>query len=157
PDLAVANDVSPNGTVSVLLGNGDGSFQDARPFAASGTTSVAVADVNGDGLLDLATSLSVLLGNGDGSCQKARNFAAGRLPRTVAVGEFNGDGRPDLAVANAAECCPWRDGSVSILVGNGDGSFQAPRNIALGNNPTFVAVGEVNGDGSLDVVVAYSD
>src|SRR5437870_189597 len=93
PDLAVANSGSSN--VSVLLGNGDGTFQAARTFAA-GTTpaSVAVGDFNGDGVADLAvansgsSNVSVLLGNGDGTFQAARTFAAGGGPLSVAVGDF---------------------------------------------------------------------
>src|SRR5262249_384441 len=97
PDLATANLYGGN-TVSVLLGNGDGSFRPARNFDASGTNSIAVGAFNGDGIPDLVTTGSVLLGNGDGSFQAARYFDAGRNPLSVAVGEFNGDGLQDLAV-----------------------------------------------------------
>src|SRR2546422_7531311 len=105
PDLAVANYGS--NSVSVLLGNGDGTFQAAQTFVAgSGPVWVAVGDVNGDGRLDLAVanyysnSVSVLLGNGDGTFQTALTFAtAGANPENVAVGDVNLDGRPDLAVA----------------------------------------------------------
>src|SRR5262245_5587757 len=82
--------------------------------------SVAVADVNGDGVLDLAVAnegsatVSVLLGNGDGTFAAARNFAAGSFPRSVAVGDVNGDGVLDLAVANYIV-----NGTVSVLLGNG--------------------------------------
>src|SRR5712692_4160815 len=83
PDLAVANQDSND--VSVLIGNGDGSFQVARNFAVgSFLWSVAVGDFNGNGRLDLAVAngngVSVLLGNGDGSFGVARNFGAGSLP-----------------------------------------------------------------------------
>src|SRR2546427_339973 len=105
PDLAVAN--SGSSAVSVLLGNGDGTFQTARTFTAgSGPQTVAVGDVNGDGRPDLAVAnsgsntVSVLLGNGDGTFQAARTFAAGTTPSSVALGDVNGDGRPDLAEAN---------------------------------------------------------
>ena len=112
PDLVVANYASD--TVSVLLGNGDGTFQPARTFpAGSKPTSVAVGDFNGDGLQDLAVTngvldpdtggsntVSILLGNGDGTFQPAKSFLVGPNPHSVAVGDFNGDGRPDLAVAN---------------------------------------------------------
>src|SRR5207247_1648615 len=99
--------------VSVLLGNGDGTFQAAQSFAA-GTSpyslAVVVGDVNGDGRLDLAVAnhgyysvrgnVAVLLGNGDGTFQPAQSFAAGRYPISLAMGDVNGDGQPDLAVAN---------------------------------------------------------
>ena len=94
-----------------------------------------MADFNGDGKPDLAVAnhnvsndVSVLLGNGDGTFQTAQNFAAGLTPSSVAVGDLNGDGKPDLAVANNS-----RDsGTVSVLLGNGDGTFQAAQNFAVG-------------------------
>ena len=104
PDLAVGNLAS--NTVSVLLGNGDGTFQAAVTYSVGyGPASLAVADLNGDGKLDLAVAnyadntVSVLLGNGDGTFQAAVNFIAGSYPVSIAVGNFNG--KPDLAVADA--------------------------------------------------------
>ncbi|MCH8149419.1 MAG: VCBS repeat-containing protein, partial [Planctomycetes bacterium] len=84
--------------IGVLLGNGDGSFQAAVSFAAGESPrSVAVADLDGDSVLDLVTAnfssddVSVLLGNGDGSFQAAVSFAAGNGPDSFAVAEFDGD------------------------------------------------------------------
>src|SRR5712691_2768237 len=104
-DLAVAN--SGSNTVSVLLGNGDGTFR-AAPTVAVGTDPefVAVADFNGDGVPDLvvanrgSATVSVLLGNGDGTFRAALTYGVGAGPASVAVGDFNGDGKLDLAVAN---------------------------------------------------------
>ncbi len=153
PDLVVANVDSD--TVSVLLGNGDGTFQTAQNFGAGrGPRSVAVGDFNGDGKLDLAVAnfysnnVSVLLGNGDGTFQAARNFAVGNGPYSVAVGDFNGDGVQDLAVAN------FNSNNVSVLPGNGDGTFQAAVNFGAGVFPSSVAVGDFNGDGLQDLAVA---
>jgi hypothetical protein len=129
PDVAVANagDYSGNnGNVSVLLGNGDGTFQAADSLSVGRQpVSVAVGDFNRDGIPDLAVAnlldgtVSVLLGNGDGSFQLPRSVSAGNRPYSVAVGDFNGDGIPDLAVVNDT----FLSGTVSVLLGNGDGSF----------------------------------
>ena len=77
-----------------------------------------------------------------------RDFGAADNPTSVAVGDFNGDGTPDLAVANAAS------NNVSVLLGNGDGSFQPAQNFGAGRNPESVAVGDFNGDGRPDLAVA---
>jgi hypothetical protein len=104
-------------SVSVLLGNGNGTFQSAVNFGVgSGPFSAAVADVNGDGRPDLVTanygsaSVSVLLGNGNGTFKAAKNFAGGSAPQSVAVADVNGDGRPDVAVNFG--------GDVGALLGN---------------------------------------
>src|SRR5215467_12256284 len=76
------------------------------------------------------------------------DFEAGSDPQSVAVGNFNGDGALDVVVANLL------DNNVSVLLGNGDGSFQAARTFAAGNGPLSVAVGDFNGDGALDLAVA---
>jgi hypothetical protein len=117
PDLAVAN--SGSNDVSVLLGNGDASFQPARSFgAATQPWSVAVGDFNGDGFPDLGVAnlksndVSVLLGNGDASFRPVQNFSAGNQPVAAAVGDFNGDGHQDLAVAD-------QGGGVSVLGASG--------------------------------------
>src|SRR5262249_14382340 len=133
-DLAAADFGSGSSTVSVLLGNGDGSFQNARHFrAGSEPRAVAGGGANGDGAADrggakyTSGTVSVLLGNGDGSFQPARDFSVERGLIFVAVGDFNGDSVLDLAVANV------RSNSVSVLLGNGDGSFQDARNFPTGS------------------------
>ncbi len=159
PDLAVVNYRTDH--VSVLLGNGDGSFQAAQSFGAAGIPgSVAVGDFNGDGRLDLVTTnfvtrdVSVFLGNGDGSFQVRGYFGAGSGPSSVAVGDFNGDGVPDLAVANAGSSPYFRDGSISILLGTGDGGFTGGQTMAAGDGPLAIAIADFNGDGTSDLVIA---
>jgi hypothetical protein len=163
-DLVVANsglNQSSQGSVSVLLGNGDGSFEPAVNYVAgSHPFAVAVGDLNGDGIPDLAVanigsfgstpSVGILLGNGDGSFQAAVNYAAGLAPWSVAVGDFDGDGISDLVVTN-----PYSN-AVSVLLGNGDGSLQPPVNYVVGSQPRSVAVGDFDGDGVLDLAVANS-
>jgi hypothetical protein len=152
-DLAIANLGSND--ISVLLGNGDGTFQAAVNYGVgSGPRSIGVGDFNGDGKQDLAVvnvnsnNVSVLLGNGDGTFQPAVNYAAGSGGQSVAIGDFNGDGKLDLAVANN------QSNDVSVLLGNGDGTFHAAVNYPAGAGASSVAVGDFNGDGNLDLAVA---
>ena len=156
-DLAVANYV--DNTVTVLLGNGDGTFTAAGSpiVVGNGATSVAVGDFNGDGKADLAVAnyvdntVTVLLGNGDGTFTPAAGspIVVGNGPGSVVVGDFNGDSKSDLAVANNG------DNTVTVLLGNGDGTFTAAGSpIVVGNGATSVAVGDFNGDGKADLAVA---
>ncbi len=168
PDLVVANECAidncASGAVSVLLGNGDGTFQPAVPYATGGQTalSVAVADVNGDGTPDLlvanesSNSVGVLLGNGDGTFQPAVTYAtSGNNAYSLAVADVNGDGFPDLVVANECATGGCANGSISVLLGNGNGTFQAAATYpTAGQNTYSVAICDVNGDGMPDLVVA---
>src|SRR5439155_1201390 len=122
PDLAVAN--TGSNTVSVLLGNGDGTFGPKTAFGTGSTPfSVAIADLNADGRPDLAVAnagsntVSVLFGNGDGTFGTKTDFGTGSVPFSVAIADLNADGRPDLAVANLDS------NTVSVLLGNGDGTL----------------------------------
>src|ERR1700733_12725006 len=167
PDLVVANECASggdcnNGTVGVLLGNGDGTFQAAVTYSSGGyeTDAVAVADVNGDGKPDLivanscATSNSctngavgVLLGNGDGTFRAVVSYGSGEVyADSVVVADVNGDGKPDLLVANecAGSSSTCNNGTVGVLLGNGDGTFRVAVNYGSGGQDAIgVAVADV--------------
>lgn len=162
-DIVAANSVSGASTVSIVLGNGDGTFEPARSQAAGySPTSLAVADLNGDGNWDLVLGdnsgpgeVSVLIGNGDGTFKNQQTYGDGRNDsRSVAVADFDGDGHPDIALTNQAQNSP---GSVSIFPGNGDGTIDSGAVTTFnltGYNPVAVATGDFNGDGKADLVTA---
>ena len=153
PDFAVA----ALDTVSVLLGNGDGTFS-ARTDYVIGPVAfafcVAVGDLNSDGSADLVTAnygantASVLLGHGDGTFGARSDFEAGTTPASVAIGDLNADGHLDIVFANDVS------NGVSVMLGNGDGTFGTRNAYGVGTSPTSVAIGDLNRDGKLDLAVA---
>lgn len=163
-DLAMIN--SLNGYSLVALGYGSGAFNSAGALYTSGfPEAVAVGDFNGDGKLDAAVAsggsakypysgISVSLGNGDGSFTQASGSPAsvGQDLSAIVAGDFNGDGKLDLAVTD------YGADAVLILIGNGDGTFQAPITEPVGNAPMALVTGDFNNDGKLDLVASnYGD
>jgi hypothetical protein len=182
PDLVVANmgcqfgggQCSPT-KVSILLGNGDGTFQASTSIATGFlTNSVAIADFNADGLLDLAVEsrfpsdhISIFFGNGNGTFTAGRNFQVGPQNQAlgfgapvVVVGDFNEDGKLDLAVTTATQTTAptnIRSNLVVILLGNGDGTFQSPVEYPTGGSPEWIAAIDLNGDGTLDLAISTGE
>jgi hypothetical protein len=140
--------------VSILLGNGDGTFQ--SPQAYSGMEepyAIATGDFNGDKKLDLAVgdylfnTVVILQGNGDGTFTNIGQWFAGTNPGSVAVSDFNVDGKADLAVSD------YGSNGISVLPGKGDGTFPSLVKLATGAGPSDVVAVDLNHDGSPDLVV----
>jgi hypothetical protein len=163
--------------MSVLLGNGDATFQSHVDYAGGETSTmvyfqtapVAVADLNGDGNLDIVATgpglgAMVWLGNGDGSFQPGMpNTNIGGDSTALVLADFNGDGKPDMAVANGSITVGFtHDGmsyqvfggtTVSVLLGRGDGTFGPPASYETNFFPDGLVAGDFNGDGKLDLAI----
>jgi hypothetical protein len=153
-DLAVVNGFGGTETLSIFLGNGDGTFQAGVPYNAGlDPKGLAVGDFNSDGFADVVAvdaqnnSINVLLGNGDGTFQPYVPYAVGNLPYSEVVGDFDQDGNLDVAVNNSD------DGTVGVLLGKGDGTFHPQVTYTVGTAPRTLAIGDFNGDGFLDLAV----
>ena len=156
--------------VSVLLGNGDGTFQYPKYYTVSSRSfaieAMTAGDFTGDGIVDLAIAITyddayggndlvIALGNGDGTFQPGTSYLLDNYNYTISTsivaGDFTGNGHLDLAVA---------DGDldeVSVLLGNGNGSFQPAVLYSVGLEPSSISFGDFNGGGFLDLAVANSE
>ncbi|MGD0618589.1 MAG: FG-GAP-like repeat-containing protein [Bryobacteraceae bacterium] len=142
--------------MSVLLGNGDGTFRGTALYpSGKGTNSVAIADFNNDGKADIVAGnqsgtqfVDLLTGNGDGTFAPAVNVPQfGSAVSFVTAADFNGDGNQDIAATTA-------DGSVLVALGNGKGGFAPTTSTSVIGSPGYMAVGDFNGDGIPDAIVA---
>jgi hypothetical protein len=153
-DLVVANANGPS--VSILLGQSDGTFGPKTDFVLQESPVVlAASDFNGDGKIDVAVTgrsgVTVLAGNGDGTLGTPVTYPSANSPSLLAVSDFNHDGKQDLAIAGA---CGNTCGFVSVLLGKGDGTFQAGTDFSAGGVPSEWAVADLNGDGIPDLAFA---
>jgi hypothetical protein len=157
-DLAVANQTA--NTISILLGEGDGTFLPGTTLQTGHAPISVVAknlhDLNGQGNLDLIVAnqndntIYIYQGNGDGTFKAPTvlQLPGGFAPSNIAAVDFNGDGHLDLAITDEGSA------SVSVFLGRGDGTFGPRTDYATGNAPVWVSTGDFNGDGALDLAVA---
>ncbi len=151
-DLAAAD--SSSHEVVVLLGNGNGTFGSTTRFNVNPNflLSLVVDDMDGDTNPDIITPGSILLGNGSGGFPTIKDFPAGGLggnPLTVRTGDVNGDHIPDVVVLSGS------NNMVSVFLGNGDGTLQAPHRYVTGNQPNEVSIVDLDGDGKADLLVSH--
>ncbi|MFM8552946.1 MAG: FG-GAP repeat domain-containing protein [Nitrospiraceae bacterium] len=142
-----------NNSLSLLFGNGDGTFKDQVQIeAAKEPRALALSDYNGDGRVDLAVAcagsdhVAIFLGLANGQFGQGQRYAVNKTPVSIASGDFNGDRKQDLAVA-------LRNDKIKVLLGNGDGTFAEGVLYEYGDTPTSIAVADLNRDGKPDLAV----
>jgi hypothetical protein len=154
-DIAVPNKNS--GTIGILIGNGDGTFQAAKTYAATATAfGITVGDLDSDGDRDIVlthafggSSLEIMLNNGSAVFTRVAGYMVGGDPAPVTILDINNDSKPDLLVPQNA------DGTIAVLLGNGNGTFQAQQSFASGGqNPTAIVASDFDSDGDVDLAVA---
>lgn len=170
--VVAAGDIDEDGDIDIVAtgttfdalawlypGDGEGGFGAAREFSlgsAMFAQAIEVADVNGDGHLDIVTAnggtanVSVLLGNGSGGFAAVRTFAVPQGPEGLAVGDADGDGHADIVTTGRT------DFVVAILAGDGSGEFAAATELSVGRNadPFDVTIADIDGDGDRDLVTS---
>jgi hypothetical protein len=149
-------------TISVLLGKGDGSFEDPVEYIAAGGgdgTRATIGDFDGDENLDAAIAVTadkavaVMFGNGDGTFGDAVEFPSGTTSRAITSGDFNGDKKLDIVNTSSTPI----ENAASVLIGNGDGSFDSAVSYGVGKFPYSIVAGDWNKDGKLDLATANNN
>ncbi len=165
-DVAVANNAA--NSVSVLLGRGDGTLNTAVTYPSGANPhGIRTADLNQDGRLDLVNAnvstdyVTVMLGRGDGTFGASVNYPAGVNPAGITLADVTGDAVVDILAAvtggNYPVCCNPGGNVFALLVGRGDGAFNAPQFYTTGTTPFAVTVADFNNDGLADVATANWD
>jgi hypothetical protein len=158
PDLALVSPIGMCPCVSFLINDGKGNFTDGtNNYTVSSGVSLAAADMDGDGKTDLAVaaqgsdSVSVLLSLGGGSFSPKVDYPVGTMATAVVAVDLTGDGKPDLAVSDVVGTL---EGTVSVLINNGDGTFAGMQNYTAGQSARALAAADFDGDKKTDLAVA---
>lgn len=156
PDIALANYSVQLSSASVLFANGTGGFASPVKFTTGAFSfSIALADFNFDGQLDMVTAnkdannVSVLIASTPGAFSPAVNLSVGALPTCLTVGDFNADGAADIVTCNS------NSNNISLLAGDGAGNFSGASNTSIHAQPSSIGCGDVNSDGNLDLLTAH--
>jgi hypothetical protein len=160
-DIALGCSNGATGGLLILLGNGDGSFQNPVLYSTGDVASIAMGDFNRDGLLDFAVTnnsqqnVTILLGNGDGTFTKeATTLSTHRITRGIVVADFNQDGKDDIAYALSTSVSGSSLFDLFVALGNGDGTFQQQTTPIAQQIGEFLTAGDTNGDNKTDIIAA---